>query len=128
MQLLSLQKQAIDAALSAFSRLPSPSQDAVFRQCIFEKSTITEIVAEIEKKYWNHRKRRSTKLLLGFQRYTVWLQSISDVVDTVVQVNSGIACPLWAPVKLILKVGSGTTSVVLFISLFPVSTFACFFL
>ena len=38
------------------------------------------------------------------QKYTAWLQNISDVVDVAVQTKAEIGCPLWAPIKLVLKV------------------------
>ena len=30
---------------------------------------------------------------------------MSDAVDVVVQTQAGIGCPLWAPIKFVLKVG-----------------------
>jgi hypothetical protein len=30
---------------------------------------------------------------------------MSDAVDIVVQTQAGIGCPLWAPIKFVLKVG-----------------------
>lgn len=99
---LALQKQAIQNARSAFSRLTR--KHAVFKQCIFENDSVIEVVKAIEEKYWSHRSSRSTRILQGFRRYTIWLETISDVVDTVVQIQAGIACPLWAPIKFVLKV------------------------
>ncbi len=37
--------------------------------------------------------------------FEVCLMPLSDAVDIVVQAQAGIGCPLWAPIKFILKVG-----------------------
>ena len=55
-------------------------------------------------KYHLHKKKRFTKLLDGFQKHTLWLQNMGSVVDVVVQTQAGIGCPVWAPIKFVLKV------------------------
>ncbi|KAH7363842.1 hypothetical protein BKA65DRAFT_123437 [Rhexocercosporidium sp. MPI-PUGE-AT-0058] len=39
----------------------------------------------------------------GFQKYTLWLQNMAPAIDVAVNASSGIACPVWAPIKYILK-------------------------
>ncbi|KAF7503591.1 hypothetical protein GJ744_003574 [Endocarpon pusillum] len=98
----SLQRQAIENARAAFARLPNG--DVVFRQCINQKDTVAEIMKMTTERYRSHRDKRSSRLLQGFQHYTLWLQNISGVVDVAVQTQAGIGCPLWAPVKFVLQV------------------------
>lgn len=65
---------------------------------------IGAIVQVLSTDYTAHERKRSTRFLVRFQRYTQWLQNISSVVDIAVQSQAGILCPLWAPVKYILQV------------------------
>ncbi|KAI9856968.1 MAG: hypothetical protein M1813_008684 [Trichoglossum hirsutum] len=98
----SLQKEAIENARLVFSRLPSG--DATFRQCIDQADTILDVVKTVTQKCQSHRRKKLTRLLEGFQRYSLWLQNMSGVVDVVVQTQAGIGCPVWAPIKFVLQV------------------------
>ena len=63
-----------------------------------------EVLNIVEQKRQHQQKKKSTRLLLKLQKYTTWLQNISAVVDVAVQTQAGFGCPLWAPIKFILKV------------------------
>ena len=63
-----------------------------------------DILSAIEQKCQSYKKRKSTKFLEKVQKHTAWLQNISEAVDIAVQTQAGIGCPLWAPIKLVLKV------------------------
>jgi hypothetical protein len=96
------QKQAVDNAKATFARLPGG--EAIFQQCIDSKEPVHEIVESLYKKCGVHKRKKFTRLLTGFQRYTSWMNSIASSIDVAVQASSGIACPVWAPIKFILKV------------------------
>lgn len=104
-----LEAQAIKDARSAFSKLPNG--DAVFRQCIEQEETLLQVLEKVSQKRHLYEKKKSTKLLKGFQKYTLWLQNMGSVIDVVVQTQAGIGCPVWAPVKFVLKVSFYTGSV-----------------
>ena len=97
-----LQKQAIDKARSAFSQLPHGDQ--AFQACVKQAKTIPEIVGSLAQQHQSYQRKRFTRLLEKFQRHTLWLQNMSSAVDVVVQLNAGICCPLWAPIKYVLLV------------------------
>jgi ferritin len=97
-----LQKQAIENARAAFSRLPS--KDAFFQQCIDEADSIPEVVRSLAQSYRAPKDEKSTQLLQTFQLYKLWLHDVSEVVDIAVQTQAGIRCPLWAPINFVLKV------------------------
>ncbi|MCJ1476865.1 hypothetical protein MMC13_005534 [Lambiella insularis] len=99
-----LQKQAIDKAKLAYSRLPHG--DAIFRQCVKGKKTPAEVLSTVEQKCQSYKKKRSIRFLEKVQKHTAWLQNIGDVVDVAVQSQAGIGCPLWAPIKLVLKISN----------------------
>jgi len=96
------QKEAVDNAKAAFARLPGG--EALFQQCIDSKEPVHEIVESLHRKCGVHKRKKFTKLLTGFQRYTSWMNSIAGSIDVAVQTSSGIACPVWAPIKFVLKV------------------------
>ncbi len=48
--------------------------------------------------------QESIRFLSKLEKYTTWLQNMSAVVDVAVQTQAGFGCPLWAPIKFILKV------------------------
>ena len=98
-----LQRQAIQEAQTACSLLPKGH--VIFQQCVKEQETLVEVVSAVTQKCHSFKKNRFAKLLGTFQKYTIWLQNISSVVDVIVQTQAGIGCPLWAPIKFILKVG-----------------------
>lgn len=60
----------------------------------------------VEQKRQSQKKKKSTKFLSKLQKYSTWLQNISAVVDVAVQTQAGFGCPLWAPIKFILKVNT----------------------
>ncbi|KAL9102265.1 MAG: hypothetical protein Q9163_002575, partial [Psora crenata] len=99
-----LQKQAIENAKTAYSRLPHG--DAVFQQCVEGKETLADVLTAVEQRCQSHRNKKSTRFLDKLEKYTSWLHNISGVVDVAVQTQAGIACPLWAPIKLVLKVSN----------------------
>jgi hypothetical protein len=98
------QKQAVDNAKAAFARLPGG--EALFKQCIDSKEPVHEVLESLYKQCGVHKRKKFTKLLTGFQRYTSWMNSIAGSIDVAVQASSGIACPVWAPIKFVLKVQS----------------------
>lgn len=63
-----------------------------------------EVLNTVEQKRQSQKKKKSTKFLSKLQKYTTWLQNMSAVVDVAVQTQAGVGCPLWAPIKFILKV------------------------
>ena len=97
-----LQKQAIEEAKSIYSRLPHGN--SLLRQSLEGKETLAEVLKVVEQKCQAHKRKKSTKYLAKLQKHTTWLQNISGVVDVAVQSQAGIGCPLWAPVKFVLKV------------------------
>jgi hypothetical protein len=86
----------------AFLRLPS--KGAFFQQCISDTDSIPDVVKSIAEKYRAHRNKKSSQLFQGFQKYTQWLHNISEVIDIAVQTQAGIGCPVWSPIKFVLKV------------------------
>ena len=73
-------------------------------QCVKDKETLVEVLSTIEQKCQSHQKKKSSKFLEKLQKHTTLLRNISDAVDIAVQTQAGIGCPLWAPIKLVLKV------------------------
>lgn len=96
------QKQAVDNAKAAFAKLPGG--EALFQQCIDSNEPVHEIVESLYRKCGVHKRKKFTRVLTGFQRYTSWMNSIAGSIDVAVQASSGIACPVWAPIKFVLKV------------------------
>ena len=97
-----LQQQAIAQARLAFSKFPK--EEAVFQACIHQQESLVDVVKNVLQETKAHKKKKSSLLLDKFQEYTLWLQNIGDVVDIAVQTQAGIACPIWAPIKFVLKV------------------------
>ena len=100
----SLQKQAIEKARSSFSRLPRG--DPIFQQCIDQADSIPDVVKSVIQTSRSYKERQSARLFRKFEQHAHFLQNASDIVDIVVQTQAGIGCPLWAPVKFVLKVWS----------------------
>lgn len=98
----SLQKQAIEKARSSLSHLPT--EDAIFQQCVNQADSIPDVVKSVIQTSHSYKRRLSTDLLRKFERHTQFLQNASDIVNIVVQTQAGIGCPLWAPIKFVLKV------------------------
>jgi hypothetical protein len=96
------QKQAIEKAKAAFAKLPDG--DRLFQQCVNDQGTVLEVVEALHNHCAIHKRRKFTRILESFRRYTSWMNSISGSVNFAVQTSSGIACPLWAPIKFVLKV------------------------
>ena len=99
---LALQKQAIADVKSAYTRLPH--SDAMFQHCLDGKETLAEVITAVEQKSQAFKRKKSVRCLQKLQKHTTWLQNISSVVDIAVQTQAGIGCPLWAPIKFVLKV------------------------
>ena len=97
-----LQKEAIDRARAAFAKLPH--DNTLFQQCIGEGETVHSVLESLCQKCSAYKRKTSTKLLERFYRCSAWMTNISDSVDIAVQTSAGIACPLWAPIKFVLKV------------------------
>ena len=97
-----LLKQAVDKARAVYSLLPNG--DAIFQQCITQDESISDVLKSATHSHRSYKEKRSTKILDAFQKHTLFLQNMSDVIDVVVQTEAGIGCPLWAPIKFILKV------------------------
>jgi len=108
----SLQLQAIERARESFARLPK--DHAIFIQCLQGNETISDVLTAVSRRHQSYSRKKSSRALQNFQQYTTWLRSMSDAVDIVVQTQAGIGCPLWAPIKFVLKVGNLFTSVILF--------------
>ncbi|MCJ1411392.1 hypothetical protein MMC19_005481 [Ptychographa xylographoides] len=105
-----LQREAIDRAHTAFSRLNKG--DVIFQQCMTQEETLVEVVESVLQKCQSHRKKKSSRFLQKFQSYTLWLQNMGSVVDVAVQAQAGIGCPVWAPIKLVLKVSNDDSEAV----------------
>ncbi len=97
-----VQEQAIAAARSAFARLPNGGE--VFRECVSQQDSVIEVVKTVLRAQESHASKTSTRILQRFEKYTSWLQNMSTVVDVAVQTHAGLACPIWAPIKFVLKV------------------------
>ena len=96
------QKAAIDRAKAALARLPQ--EDISFQQCVVGQETVHNVLELLCKDSSVYRRKRSTRLLENFKRQTDWMMNISGAVDIAVQTSAGIACPVWAPIKFVLKV------------------------
>lgn len=97
-----LKQQAIDRARNGFSLLPR--DEKVFRECIDSSQSLVDVVRSAVSAHQEYKNRRSTRILEGFQKHSLWLQNMSSAVDIAVQVQAGIACPIWAPLKFLLQV------------------------
>lgn len=97
-----LRADAVRSAKAAFDQLPRG--DAIFQQCLQDRDPIGAVVEILSNDSRTLRRKKSTRFLLQFQRYTQWLKNISSVVDTAVQTQAGLLCPIWAPLKFILQV------------------------
>ena len=98
------QSEAIKRAQAVFARLPR--DDAVFQQCVGNSETIHGLLTNIFQKNGLYKRKTSTILLDGFEKYTSWMTNISDSISIAVQASAGIACPVWAPIKFVLIVCS----------------------
>jgi hypothetical protein len=101
---ISLQQQAVQAAKAAFSSLND--DNVIFQQCLQSTEPISTIIQGLLAKHGSHTDKRSTRLLENFQKHTLWLQNMSPAIDVAVNASSGIACPVWAPIKYILSVSA----------------------
>jgi hypothetical protein len=81
-----------------------PNDNALFQQCINQAESIPDVIKSVISASSSYKKRKSTRLLQKFEQHTQFLQNASDIVDIVVQTQAGIGCPLWAPIKFVLKV------------------------
>lgn len=94
--------EASDRAKKALARLPQ--DDTTFKQCLTSQETVHHVLEILLKKGGVYKRKKSTKILESFKRQTAWMMNISGAVDVAVQSFSGIACPIWAPIKFVLKV------------------------
>jgi len=78
----------------------------VFQDCVQNQDTIVNVVEAVTLKYTMYKRKRSTRILERFQKYTVWLQNMSSAIDIAVQTQAGIACPVWTPIKFVLRVNT----------------------
>jgi hydroxylamine reductase (hybrid-cluster protein) len=69
------------------------------------KETLSQAVESAKKRCSSRKLSKSEKIVVGFAKYTQWMENMSGVIDVVVQTQAGIGCPVWAPLKLVLKVG-----------------------
>lgn len=74
-------------------------------QCLQGNETISDVLTAVSRSHRSYSRKKSNRALYNFQQYTTWLRSMSEAVDIVVQTQAGIGCPLWAPIKFVLKVG-----------------------
>ncbi|KAH6698319.1 hypothetical protein BKA61DRAFT_622021 [Leptodontidium sp. MPI-SDFR-AT-0119] len=96
-----LQQQAIQAAKAAFSSLSDGN--VIFQQYLESTEPISTVVQGLLAKHGSQRDKRCARILENFQKYTLWLQNMAPAIDVAVNTSSGIACPVWAPIKYILK-------------------------
>ena len=106
-----MRKDAIDRARLAFAELPQG--DALFQQCISDQETICSVLETLSQKAGVYKHKRSTRLLESFHGCTAWMKNISESIDVAVQTSWGIACPIWAPIKFVLKVRSSLSIVII---------------
>ncbi|KAF2736018.1 hypothetical protein EJ04DRAFT_575651 [Polyplosphaeria fusca] len=92
--------EAVDRANAIFARLPHAN--ILFQRCIRDEITIADVAEKLQRTGSRHKRKRSTQLLDRFRDCTAWMLNISRSIDVAVQASSGIACPVWAPVKLVL--------------------------
>ena len=97
-----LKQQAIDRARSCFSLLPRDQK--VFQECIDGSQSLEDVVRSAVTAHQEYKSKQSTRILDGFQIYSLWLRNMSSAVDIAVQTQAGIACPVWAPLKFVLQV------------------------
>ena len=98
---LSLQQQAVQRVRSRFGELKE--EDTLFTEAQNQQDAVAQILKAMKNKY-DHRRSKRRGLVEKFERYTQWLQNFSEIVDTLVQTQAGIGCPVWAPIKLVLQV------------------------
>jgi hypothetical protein len=98
------QHNAMNRAKAAFARLPQ--ENTTFQECIVSHETVHKVLENICADGRIYKRKRSTRLLESFERHTSWMMNISGAVDVAVQTSAGIACPMWAPIKFVLKVCS----------------------
>ena len=83
-----LQKQAIDDATAAFGNLPR--ENPVFKQCVCGKERLIDVVDELHKQKRIHSKKKSTKLVERFERYTLRnMRRRSEHSASVAKLNQG---------------------------------------
>ena len=97
-----LQQQAVERARSAFGALADG--DALFAQVNTQNDVVAEMLKTLKLRYGYHRNKRRT-IVEKFEKYTRWMQNLTGVFETLAQTQAGIACPIWAPIKLVLQVG-----------------------
>ena len=96
-----LQQQAVERACSTFGTLAG--ENALFAQVKTQGDAVAEMLKILKLKYECHRNKRRT-IVERFEKYTQWMQNLTGVFETLAQTQAGIACPIWAPVKLVLQV------------------------
>jgi hypothetical protein len=77
----------------------------IFQQCLESNEPIPSLVQTLIKSHEQHAAKRSTRLIDKFQTHTLWLQNMAVAIDVAANVSPGLICPVWAPLRYILKVG-----------------------
>ncbi|KAF4537500.1 Tetratricopeptide-like helical protein [Lasiodiplodia theobromae] len=94
-------ERAIEAAKESFSRLPDG--DEIFQKCKTGQLSILDVVKAAQGSFRN---KKSTERLESLEKHVAWLQGLSSVIDAAVQTKADLMCPVWAPIKFVLKVSN----------------------
>lgn len=104
----SLQHQVVLNAKAAISSLDDGSH--IFRECLESTEPLPILVQSLLKTGSKYADSRSTRILGRFQKHSLWLQNMAPAIDVVVNVQAGIAAPIWAPIRYVLKASCTTLS------------------
>jgi hypothetical protein len=100
----SLQHQAVQNAKNAL--LAQTNGSLLFQQCLESHEPIPSLVQTLIASHEQHAVKRTTRLIVKFQTHTIWLQNMAIAIDVAANASPGFICPVWAPLRYILKVYS----------------------
>jgi hypothetical protein len=98
----SLQLQSVQKAKDAL--LAQTNGSLIFQQCLESDEPIPSLVQTLIKSHEQHAAKTSTRLIGKFQTHTLWLQNMAVAIDVAANACPGFICPVWAPLRYILKV------------------------
>jgi hypothetical protein len=100
----SLQLQAVQNAKNAL--LAQTNGSLLFQQCLESHEPIPSLVQTLIASHEQHAVKKSIRLIVKFQTHTIWLQNMAVAIDVAANASPGFICPVWAPLRYILKVDS----------------------
>ncbi|KAK5993028.1 Vegetative incompatibility HET-E-1-like protein [Cladobotryum mycophilum] len=99
-----LEQEAIGRARSEFAKWNDSNKS--FQNFLKQGSNISDLVQYVQNNYNQEKKKASFRLLEQVQPQLDLLQAFSTMVDATVYAQSGIACPMWAPITFVLKIAN----------------------